>query len=493
MWKHASILILAILLGLSANCQKTLSVAQVDKESFALFQKGQWEQLILEGEKANKQGIDFYYLQYRMAIAYYELKKYRKAASLFHKLYLLNGEDAIIKEYLYFSYLLGGQEKDAIQLQNKLAQSTSEKYGIGKTKVISSIYSEVKNELLDDYAITSDLLQEQTVRKDFLHYSIGLNHQLGERVSLFHAFSHVDVKNSIVSETYLFDEDITQNQYYLKSSIQVGTGTELVIAGHIMQTKIDGNPQTDILTTALSQQTTFTKAGGNGNGPGGGGDGGNGPGGGTDGSGDGNSDGTGTGNETGNGNDPTNTDTADTEIILSPYHFSQNNFIAYLGLTQDISNWKLGAGVLYYSGDDLTRWQQELKLTFYPLGNTNINLSVGFNNQIEETTDGNSLNRSYWKTAIAFRIAKNTWASAGYTFGDLYKQVENQGYSVFNGVNLVKNRKEFSIYQYLFKGKLNVFLIYQNQNEKNNYTINDVINSQNINVQSITGGIKWNF
>jgi len=198
--------------------------------------------LITEGEKANKQGIDFYYLQYRIAIAYYELKKYRKSAGLFHQLYLQNGEDAIIKEYLYFSYLLGGQEKDAIRLQNKLAQSTSEKYNIGKTKIISAIYSEIKHEILDDYAIVSDQLQEQTVRKDFLHYSIGLNHQLGDRVSLFQAFSHVDVKNSIVSETYFFDEDLTQNQYYLKSSIQLNWGSQLILAGHWLTTKIQGNP-----------------------------------------------------------------------------------------------------------------------------------------------------------------------------------------------------------------------------------------------------------
>ncbi|MBN2598770.1 hypothetical protein [Labilibaculum sp.] len=468
MWKHASILILAILLGLSANSQKKLSVAQVDKESFDLFQKGQWKQLIIEAEKANKQGIDFYYLQYRAAIAYYELKKYRKSAGLFHQLYLQNSEDAIIKEYLYFSYLFGGREKDAIQLQNRLAQSTSKKYGIGKTKIVSGLYSEIKHELLDDYLIASDLLQEQTVRKNFLHYSIGLNHQLGERVSLFQAFSHVDVKNSIVSETYFFDEDITQNQYYLKSSFHAGTGTELILAGHIMQIKINGNPYSETLTTALDQQNAFTKAGGNGNGPGG-------------------------GDGTGDGNDTANTDTADTDIVLSPYHFSQNNFIAYLGLSQHISNWKLNAGVLYSNEDDLTHWQQELKLTFYPLSNTNLNLSVGFTNQIEEKTDENSLNRSYWKTAVVFRIAKNTWANAGYTFGDLYQQVENQGYSVFNGVNLVKNRKEFSIYQYLFKGKLNLFLIWQNQKEKNDYTINDELSSQNINVQSITGGIKWNF
>ncbi|WP_461642905.1 tetratricopeptide repeat protein [Labilibaculum euxinus] len=459
MWKHASILILAIFLGLSANSQKKLSVAQVDKESFALFQKGQWKQLITEGEKANKQGIDFYYLQYRIAIAYYELKKYRKSAGLFHQLYLQNGEDAIIKEYLYFSYLLGGQEKDAIRLQNKLAQSTSEKYNIGKTKIISAIYSEIKHEILDDYAIVSDQLQEQTVRKDFLHYSIGLNHQLGERVSLFQAFSHVDVKNSIVSETYFFDEDLTQNQYYLKSSIQLNWGSQLILAGHWLTTKIQGNPlsvQNEV--AAIEPQV---KAG-NGNGPGG----------------------------SGNQSDPVITDEG-TELY--PYSFKQNSFITYLGLQQKISNLQLELGVLYSSMNNETRWQQEIDLRYYPLGNTNLYLTGSFTNQMEKEQTSTWHNRKYWKTGTGFRIAKNTWASAGYTFGDLYKQIENQGYSIFNGVNLVKNRKELSVYQYLFKGKLNLFLIWQNQKEKNNYTINDELNSQNINVQSIIGGIKWNF
>lgn len=457
MWKHASLLILAILISLSANSQKTLSVAQVDKESYALFQKGQWNELISFAAKANKEGVDFYYLQYRLAIANYELKKYRTSADLFQKLYQDNTEDAIIKEYLYFSYLLGGQEKDAVRIQNNLAQSTSKKYGIGKTKFVSGIYSEVKNELLDDYSVESDQLQEQTVRKNFLHYSIGLNHQLGERVSLFQAFSHVDVKNSIVSETYFFDEDLTQNQYYLKSTIQLDWGSQLILAAHWLTTKINGNPlnvQNEV--AAIEPQV---KAG---NGPGGG----------------------------GNQSDPVITDSG---VELYPYSFKQNSFIAYLGLQQKISNLQLELGVLYSSMNNETRWQQEIALRYYPLGNTNLYFTCSFANQMEKEQTSTWLNRKYWKVGTGFRLAKNTWANAGYTFGDLYKQVENQGYSIFNGVNRVKNRKEFSIYQYLSKGKLNLFLIYQNQNEKNNYTINDVINSQNINVQSITGGIKWNF
>lgn len=461
MWKHASILILAILLSLTAISQNTSNVAKVDKESFALFQKGQWKQLIVEGEKANKEGIEFYYLQYRLAIAYYELKKYRKASTLFQKLHQQNSEDAIIKEYLYFSYLLGGQNKDATRLQNKLAKSTSEKYGIGKTKFISGLYSEIKNEILDDYSIASDQLQDQTVRKKFLHYSIGLNHQLGDRVSLFQAFSKVDVTNSIVSQTYLFDEDLSQNQYYLKSAIQLNWGSQLIVSGHWLTTKVKGNPLSVQNEVAVIESQV--KAG-NGNGPGG-------------------------------GNQPVQDDPVITNsgVELYPYSIKQNSFIAYVGLQKEISNLQVELGLLYSTMNNETRWQQEIALRYYPLGNTKLYLTSSFTNQMEKNESNSQQNRQYWKLGTGVQLVKNTWLNAGYTFGDLYKQIENQGYSVFNGINLVKSRQQISLYQYMFKGKLNVFLIYQNQKEKNNYTLNDELNSQNIDVQSITGGIKWNF
>ena len=69
MWKYASILILSILISSYAHAQKSLSVDQVYKETYELYQKQQWKQLILVGEKSIEQGIDFYYLRLRMGIS----------------------------------------------------------------------------------------------------------------------------------------------------------------------------------------------------------------------------------------------------------------------------------------------------------------------------------------------------------------------------------------------------------------------------------------
>ena len=499
MWKYASILILSILISSYTQAQKSLSVNQVYKETYELYQKQQWKQLILVGEKSIEQGIDFYYLRLRMGIAYYELKNYRKSAVFFQKLSSQNPEDKSLKEYLYFSYLLGGRNLDAVRMQNDLPQSIRKKYKIDETKLISGIYAETKYEFLDDYAIDSDQIQQQTVRKQFHHYSLGLSHQLGKRLALFHAYSWVDLNNSIVSEGISFKEEVKQNQYYLKSSVQLAWGTDLVLGGHWVHTKVNGYPLSVEMITETAMQTSKLKGNGNGNGgngDGGNGDGGNGNGGngnggnGNGGNGDGGNGNGGNGNG-GNGDDGSGNQGSAFEI--DPYAFTQNSFIGYIGLHQDIANWKVNLGLLYFETDDLTRWQQEVSLRFYPLGNLNLYLQGRFTNQMEEKLEGGWLHRRYWNGGLGFQLAKNTWAQMGYSFGDMFKQVENEGYSVFNGVNLVKNRKEISFYQYVFKGKLSLFILYQNQREKNAYMINDELNRQHINVQSITGGIKWNF
>ncbi|WP_372642745.1 tetratricopeptide repeat protein [Ancylomarina sp.] len=524
MWKYASILILTILISSFVHAQQTLSVSLVNTETYALYQKQEWKQLILVGENSIKQGIDFYHLRLRVGIAHYELENYRKSAVFFQELARLNPEDISLKEYLYFSYLLSGRNKDAKRMQNDLSQPIREKYDIDKTKFISGIYTESKYEFIDDYAIDSDQIQQQTVRNQFHHYSLGLNHQLGKRLELFHAYSRVDLKNSIVSEGFHFKEEVKQTQYYLKNSVQIGWGTELVLAGHWVQTKVKGYP---LFVETLAETAMLTsRIKGNGNGDGGNGDGGNGDGGNGDGgngdggngdggngdggNGDGGNGNGGNGNG-GNGNggngdggngdggngDGGNGDGGDgasgSALEIVPYANTQNSFIGYMGLHQELSNWKVSLGLLYFEMNDLTRWQQEVSVRFYPKGNLNFYLLGRFTNQMEEKLEAGWLNRRYWKGGAGFRLAKNTWGQLGYSFGDMFKQVENEGYSVYNGVNLVKNRIEISLYQYLFKGKLNLFLLYQNQKEINGYIINDRINRQDINVQSITGGITWNF
>ena len=99
--------------SLFIQSQETISYPIVNIETYNLYLKSDWSALIKTGKRALKNNIDFYYLQVRMGIAYYELKKYRKAIPYFENARKQNSDDELIKEYLYYSYLFSGRVDDA--------------------------------------------------------------------------------------------------------------------------------------------------------------------------------------------------------------------------------------------------------------------------------------------------------------------------------------------------------------------------------------------
>jgi hypothetical protein len=72
-------------MALHGLTQEVVNTQSVDQKTYTLYLNKQWKELIEAGNLAKKNNIDFYYLQYRMGIAYYELKRYRKAITFLKK------------------------------------------------------------------------------------------------------------------------------------------------------------------------------------------------------------------------------------------------------------------------------------------------------------------------------------------------------------------------------------------------------------------------
>lgn len=60
---------------MSVNAQSNLSSTQIDSLTYQQYLNKDYESLIETSKAARRQNIDFYYLNYRTAIAYYELTK----------------------------------------------------------------------------------------------------------------------------------------------------------------------------------------------------------------------------------------------------------------------------------------------------------------------------------------------------------------------------------------------------------------------------------
>lgn len=65
------------------NAQDTLTSATVNQKTFQLFTDKNWTELIKFGNQAINKGYDYYYLQLRVGIAYYEKKNYALAEGYF--------------------------------------------------------------------------------------------------------------------------------------------------------------------------------------------------------------------------------------------------------------------------------------------------------------------------------------------------------------------------------------------------------------------------
>jgi len=130
MRKVITILLLLFSVWQTGYSQERLTALSADTITYQQLLNQDWDALIETGNRALAAGIDFYYLRYRLGIAWYEKKNYHKAAVHFDKAFRMSSEDDLLREYLYFSYVFAGRGYEssyldyyfATRFKNKLTQ-----------------------------------------------------------------------------------------------------------------------------------------------------------------------------------------------------------------------------------------------------------------------------------------------------------------------------------------------------------------------------------
>lgn len=77
--------ILLLAFGLVASAQTAARSVNPDSLTWQLYQQGRWDELLKTGRQLNSQGIDYYYLRMRLAVAALETQHYDDAAGHLHK------------------------------------------------------------------------------------------------------------------------------------------------------------------------------------------------------------------------------------------------------------------------------------------------------------------------------------------------------------------------------------------------------------------------
>lgn len=196
---------------------------EYNAETLNLFNEGKWGKLIAIGEEAIEKNKSSYEIEYRLAVAYYNLKKYFDSSKHFENIkndYKITND--YIQEYLYYSYLFSGRSEDALLISKKFPFHLQLKVNAKSFEFIDFISAEggIKLSSRRDIDI-----------KNMSYFNVGIGQKLGYGLKINHAFSSL-------SQDYI-GFDYNQNQYYINANLHLSKGFTVIPAYHYIN--ISGN------------------------------------------------------------------------------------------------------------------------------------------------------------------------------------------------------------------------------------------------------------
>ena len=225
------IIISAFLLILGrVHGQTTNDFNWYNQETYKLYEEQNWNELVKVGKEALDSGYDFFYLQLRIGIAYFEMESYRTAQKYFNKALSYNGSDPLTLEYLYYAYLFSGRKADAGILFQRHKEALAKRKVENPIFFLRSIYSEggVKINSENDDNIGNI---------NFFH--LGLEHQLGSRLNVYHGYSGLTQKfTELIDSTGSGNKPFqniykySQDEYYVKGAIAIARGLQIFPSYH---------------------------------------------------------------------------------------------------------------------------------------------------------------------------------------------------------------------------------------------------------------------
>lgn len=181
-----------------------------------------WKALLKVGKLAHQQNIDFYYLNYRMAIAYQKIGNYRKSSIEFEKLIRKSSEvpDDFLLQSLNTNYLFLNETSKSLKLNNlynqRIYKNPVWKSFIHKVSVfgggalINSYKTQIKENAIYPHAIFD-------VQNDMQDFGLLLNGFLAPSVE--YNFSYINYKSKYI--TVLIDPFKGQEHNYTISQDQL--------------------------------------------------------------------------------------------------------------------------------------------------------------------------------------------------------------------------------------------------------------------------------
>lgn len=235
MQQRIGITFFLLLTFLRVSSQQSLNYADVDARTYQMYLDKQWNSLIDLASEARSQGISFFYLNVRTGIAWYNLKKYRKASKWFLKEWENGKTFDWYQEYLYYSLLFSGRYIEAVKISNEFSDQVKKKIGFATKKLtrlaleggycFNPDFSSFTSSSLKEEAETGNNYGEAFYLKNYHFESLDLSHQIIPGLNLNHNFTFIGVNREEQVDwgnLSTFPIQINQFQYYLNPYFVLG-------------------------------------------------------------------------------------------------------------------------------------------------------------------------------------------------------------------------------------------------------------------------------
>lgn len=361
---HKQLIFILLFVSVGVKAQKHITFQSADSISYQYYLIGSWDQLINFGNEAILQNVKFKNLDKRVGYAYFAKANYYAAQKQYLKALTFDMSDIDSRLYLYYCAINNGDEAIARYHASKLPKETQTALNIKSFKLIDAIDVE--------YNYKSCLIN---TRSNPNYYRIGVNTQVGKRLTLYQSVSSYTQStinpSTKIDNSQVFSSSLKkQSEYYVAVNWQVNSRISVLGAYHYLYAAV-----TDTTKTI-------------------------------------------------NSNLP-KTDTKYMEVSTKPKNHPGNLFFGKVGY--NLNRLELNLSASTYIMESETTNQIGIQAAYKITGKANLFFETAAYSMLE--TNNNHL---VFSETIGLKLFKNTWLNGNITIGNLKNYSENNGLYVYN-------------------------------------------------------------
>ncbi len=413
-----------------------------DSLTYSLYKNQNWKELTKSSRKALKEDLDYYYLRMRAGIALYERGKYFLAENQFKKALKLNRIDPVSREYIYYSKLFSGKEKEASLyykqnksfLENKV---TTENKALRNLFVNLAYHHNFERELhtLFDPAVFSGSTGYQTVTGSFYTGSFLMEHDLGRHFILSHGGTflrknnyYLDVSPERILDSYNYP--VTQGQYYTGLSFFPGADLHIKSSIHYIHYKTPG---------IVFRDRGFGS-------------------------------------------------------VYTLESMRDHSMSGRISAGKYFSLFEINAGISLSGLNNYKQFQKDVEVIFYPLGNKDLYTLSSFYHS-RERIGAEADNNQVFKQGLGMKLFNRLWTQINIWNGEIKNLVCYDGFVIYNAKETITSQYDLSLIIPGDKVRLSLTGSYQEyySNFISSEGFETGINKLNFQGLTLITEIKWNF